>query len=38
MTLPNLIDSRNALCIAPTGSGKTLSYLVPLINSLLRNP
>ena len=36
MTFGNLLDDRNVLCLAPTGSGKTLSYLIPLVNRILK--
>lgn len=42
--IPRLLSSNSSLCIeptdlcvsAPTGSGKTLSYAIPIINTLLR--
>ena len=32
--LPPLLKGENVLGLAPTGTGKTLAYLVPLINNL----
>ncbi|XP_064129941.1 probable ATP-dependent RNA helicase DDX28 [Loxodonta africana] len=34
-TIPPLLRGRHALCAAETGSGKTLSYLLPLFQRLL---
>lgn len=34
LALPVLLRGRDALVRAPTGSGKTLSYLVPIVNDL----
>ncbi|RWS25456.1 hypothetical protein B4U80_03679 [Leptotrombidium deliense] len=33
-TIPLLLDRRELICCAPTGSGKTLSFLLPLILDL----
>uniref|UniRef100_A0A8C6GHV2 Probable ATP-dependent RNA helicase DDX28 n=1 Tax=Mus spicilegus TaxID=10103 RepID=A0A8C6GHV2_MUSSI len=35
-TIPPLLRGRHLLCAAETGSGKTLSYLLPLFQRLLR--
>lgn len=35
-TLPPLAQGRDALIRAPTGTGKTLSYLIPVVEQLLR--
>ncbi len=32
--IPALIEKRNIIVTAPTGTGKTLSYLLPLLNNL----
>lgn len=37
-TIPPLLRGRHILCAAETGSGKTLSYLLPLFQRLLRGP
>lgn len=37
-TIPPLLRGRHMLCAAETGSGKTLSYLLPLFQRLLRGP
>ncbi|GAB1293600.1 Probable ATP-dependent RNA helicase DDX28 [Apodemus speciosus] len=37
-TIPPLLRGRHILCAAETGSGKTLSYLLPLFQRLLRAP
>lgn len=37
-TIPPLLRGRHILCAAETGSGKTLSYLLPLFQRLLRRP
>ncbi|XP_021075711.1 probable ATP-dependent RNA helicase DDX28 [Mus pahari] len=37
-TIPPLLRGRHLLCAAETGSGKTLSYLLPLFQRLLRGP
>lgn len=37
-TIPSLLRGRHILCAAETGSGKTLSYLLPLFQRLLRGP
>ncbi|XP_055477114.1 probable ATP-dependent RNA helicase DDX28 isoform X1 [Psammomys obesus] len=36
-TIPPLLRGRHVLCAAETGSGKTLSYLLPLFQRLLRS-
>ncbi|XP_044516503.1 probable ATP-dependent RNA helicase DDX28 [Gracilinanus agilis] len=36
--IPPLLRGRHLLCAAETGSGKTLSYLLPLLQRLLRRP
>ncbi|XP_007938474.1 probable ATP-dependent RNA helicase DDX28 [Orycteropus afer afer] len=37
-TIPPLVRGRHILCAAETGSGKTLSYLLPLFQRLLARP
>ncbi|XP_058135800.1 probable ATP-dependent RNA helicase DDX28 [Dasypus novemcinctus] len=37
-TIPQLLRGRHILCAAETGSGKTLSYLLPLLQRLLVRP
>ncbi|XP_037671964.1 probable ATP-dependent RNA helicase DDX28 [Choloepus didactylus] len=37
-TIPPLLRGRHILCAAETGSGKTLSYLLPLLQRLLARP
>ncbi|KAM4833405.1 putative ATP-dependent RNA helicase DDX28 isoform 2-T2 [Thomomys bottae] len=37
-TIPPLLRGRHVLCAAETGSGKTLSYLLPLFHRLLGGP
>ncbi|XP_051025025.1 probable ATP-dependent RNA helicase DDX28 [Acomys russatus] len=37
-TIPPLLRGRHILCAAETGSGKTLSYLLPLFQRLLKSP
>lgn len=37
-TIPPLLRGRHVLCAAETGSGKTLSYLLPLLQQLLGRP
>ena len=34
-TLPYALDQKDIIGLAETGSGKTLSYLLPIVNSLL---
>lgn len=34
-TIPLLIKNRNVLALAPTGTGKTLSYVLPIVNDLV---
>uniref|UniRef100_F7DMJ8 ATP-dependent RNA helicase n=1 Tax=Monodelphis domestica TaxID=13616 RepID=F7DMJ8_MONDO len=36
--IPPLLSGHHLLCAAETGSGKTLSYLLPLLQRLLRRP
>lgn len=33
--IPSLLSKRNCICIAPTGSGKTVAYSLPLVLNLL---
>lgn len=35
-TIPALIEDRNVLVTAPTGTGKTLSYLLPIIHNIIK--
>ena len=35
-TIPALLHGREMLACAPTGSGKTLSFLIPVVHHLLR--
>ena len=35
--IPALLEDRNILVTAPTGTGKTLSYLIPLLQKSLTN-
>lgn len=35
-TLPALLEDRNILVTAPTGTGKTISYLLPLVQNILK--
>ena len=37
MTIPLLVEGKTAVVAAETGSGKTLSYLAPIISMLLRH-
>lgn len=37
-TIPLVLRGRHLLCAAETGSGKTLSYLLPLFQRLLKGP
>ncbi|XP_070254886.1 probable ATP-dependent RNA helicase DDX28 [Myotis yumanensis] len=37
-TIPPILRGRHILCAAETGSGKTLSYLLPLLQQLLGRP
>lgn len=34
-SLPVMLDKRNCVCIAPTGSGKTVAYTLPLLANLV---
>jgi ATP-dependent Lhr-like helicase len=36
--MPSVIEGKDVLCIAPTGSGKTEAALLPIINKLIDNP
>jgi ATP-dependent RNA helicase DDX52/ROK1 len=33
---PCLLQNRNCLCVAPTGSGKTIAYVLPLLMNLIK--
>lgn len=35
-TMPGLLEDRNVLVTAPTGTGKTISYLLPIVHNLLK--
>ena len=35
-TIPALLDDRNVLVTAPTGTGKTLAYLLPTLHNLIK--
>lgn len=35
-TIPALLEDRNVLVTAPTGTGKTLSYLFPILHNLIK--
>ncbi len=37
-TLPLLLDGKDVFAKAKTGAGKTLSFLIPAVETLLRNP
>lgn len=34
-SIPSLLSKRNCVCIAPTGSGKTVAYTLPLLANLV---
>jgi hypothetical protein len=36
--IPQVLENKDVLGIACTGSGKTAAYLIPMINKVLRNP
>ncbi len=36
-TLPLTLNSQNIIGISPTGTGKTLSFLIPILNNLVSN-
>lgn len=36
-TIPLMIKNHNVLALAPTGTGKTLSYVLPIVNDLVNN-
>jgi ATP-dependent RNA helicase CshB len=36
-TIPLMIKNRNVLALAPTGTGKTLSYVLPIVNDLVND-
>lgn len=35
-TMPALLEDRNVLVTAPTGTGKTMSYLVPIMHNIVK--
>ena len=35
LSIPTLLSNRNCICIAPTGSGKTLGYSLPIVAKML---
>eukprot|EP00760_Papus_ankaliazontas_P036177 PhM_4_TR8234/c0_g1_i1/m.60381 len=35
--MPSLLDRKSAMVAAPTGSGKTLTYLLPVYNSIMKD-
>jgi superfamily II DNA/RNA helicase len=37
-TIPHIIDGRDVVGIANTGTGKTAAFLIPLINKIVQNP
>lgn len=34
LAVPEILNGKNVVCAAPTGTGKTLAYMVPLVNLL----
>lgn len=36
--IPPIIESKDVVCIAETGSGKTGAFALPIIHALLKNP
>ena len=36
--IPSLMESRNVVVTAPTGTGKTLAYLLPILHKLTSSP
>ncbi len=36
--IPHILDGRDVVGIASTGTGKTAAFLIPLINKVLKNP
>ena len=35
--IPKILDNKDVLAIAQTGSGKTAAYLIPIINKIIKN-
>lgn len=38
MAIPHLLEGRDVIGLANTGTGKTAAFLIPLIDSVLKNP
>ncbi|WUR04267.1 ATP-dependent RNA helicase [Vairimorpha necatrix] len=37
-TIPVILEGGDLICKAPTGSGKTLCYIIPIISKIIKNP